>query len=138
MRESQPEQEFIMLYPVMPPSNKYNPPSSPKSSPCHEMSSKSYSSYYTCPTTQTPIRQSHALPPSNKLPSPRRIRLVHRRDLSRNRRPLQFSSDWLPSSLLADLIPFQQLVRESEMWLDNHVQPPRPYVAVRPWERKAM
>ena len=45
--ESQPEQEFIMLYHVMLPSNKYSPPSSPKSSPCHEMSSNSYSSYYT-------------------------------------------------------------------------------------------
>ena len=132
-----------MLYPFMLPSNKYSPPSSPKSSRRHERSSNSYSSYYSrarrhCPTTQTPIRQSHALPPSPKLPSPRRIRLVHRRDLSRNRRPFQFSSDWLPSSFLAYLIPFQQLVREPEMWLDNHVQPPRPYVAVCPWERKTM
>lgn len=70
--------------------------------------------------------------------SPRRVWLVHRRNLSCNRRPFKFSLDWLPSSLLAKFVPFQQLVSETEMWLDDDIQPPCPYIAVCPWKRKAM
>ena len=55
-------------------------------------------------------------------PSPG-VRFVHSRNLSRNGRPFELSSQRLTAALLQYFLPFQELVCEAEMWLDDDVQP---------------
>ncbi len=52
-------------------------------------------------------------------------------------RPLNLSSHPLPSPLLTYLLPLHQLIRKSQVWLDDHVQSPCSDKAVRTWEREA-
>jgi len=68
--------------------------------------------------------------------SPGGVRLVHRRDLSGDGGPFQFPSHCLASFLLADLVPFQQLVCKPQVRLYDHIQSTGPYVAVRSREGK--
>jgi hypothetical protein len=52
------------------------------------------------------------------------VGLVHQRDLTRNSGPLELAAERFVASLTLKLLPFEQLVGEAKMRLDNNVQAP--------------
>jgi len=51
-----------------------------------------------------------------------RVGLIHERNLPRNSRPLELAFQGLIPLLLLELFPFQKLVGEAQVWLDDDVQ----------------
>ena len=69
--------------------------------------------------------------------SPRAVGPVQGSNLPRYTRPFQFAAYPLTPPLLTHLLPLHQLIRESQMWLNNDVEPACSYKAVRSWKGEA-
>lgn len=68
-----------------------------------------------------------------------RIRLVHSSHFASDIWPFQFSPKlaFCVWSTLKFLLPFEELVRESKMWLNDHIQTSSSNVAICTWKREA-